>query len=128
MSNLWRVTVGAVGALALVAIGLSSYALLTLNERLNDRIGERASELRGPRGEVGPQGSEGEPGPEGQEGPEGSQGPPGLPVGCELNSLDWTSFGNEIESAISGAIANAVEGRRPIAGLSTTFPPNIDCR
>jgi hypothetical protein len=100
MSTPWKVLVVVVGALALVAIGLAGYALLTVDDRVDDRVGE----LRGPRGE------------------QGSAGPPGAAVsGCAINGNDWDSFGFDINDAIG----DALDGGRP--SVLTLDPPRIIC-
>jgi hypothetical protein len=52
MSTLARVVVGIVGVMAALAIALSSYVLVTQNQRIDDRVTSKTSHLRGERGET----------------------------------------------------------------------------
>jgi hypothetical protein len=109
MSTAWRVIVLCVGVLAIVAIGLSSYSLATMNDHIDDRI--TASSLRGDRGPTGPQGAAG---PVGAPGP---QGPSGGIRGCAIHVDDWNRFVSELGSALGAAAAGGevfYNGRPPL--------------
>jgi hypothetical protein len=113
MSTAWRVIVVSVGVLAVIAIGLSTYSLATMSERVDDRIS--ASSLRGERGPAGPRG------PVGPVGAPGPQGPVGGINGCLINPFDWNQFVLEF----GGAIATASAG-----GGTVTYsgrPPELAC-
>jgi hypothetical protein len=109
--------------LSVTAIGLSVHTLTTLDDRVSTELTSRADDLQGPRGERGP------PGPPGAD---GEPGPPGLSgttnVDCELDSFDWNSHTGDIEEAISSAVLDATQGRRPTPFISSLIPPSIECR
>jgi hypothetical protein len=108
MSTAWRVIVLSVGVLAVVAIGLSTYALATMNGRIDDRI--TASSLRGDPGPTGPRG------PVGPTGSPGPQGPTGGIQGCAIYTDDWNLFVSELGDALAAAATGAeviYNGRPP---------------
>jgi hypothetical protein len=95
----WKALIIALAVLSLASLALAGFTYTQTPER------ERIVVHRGPRGLIGP------PGPTGAVGPPGRPGPAGDPddVNCQIETSGWSSFTNDIESAISGA----ANGRSP---------------
>jgi hypothetical protein len=106
----WKALIIALAVISLASLALAGYTYMQTPER------ERIVVHRGPRGLTGPRGPTGAVGPPGRPGPAGDPGD----VNCQIETLGWSSFTNDIESAIR----DAANGRSPFLG---SFAPNIRC-
>ena len=130
MTKPWRIAVCVVGVLSLTAVGLCAYTLSTLDHRVSTELTSRSGDLKGQRGEPGPPGPSGAPGVDGSDGAVGPPGSPGTTtnVTCQVSSVDWTLYQQEVEQAINDAMRKAATGYGLTPTINSVIPPNVDCR